>query len=1014
MKTEKMKRAISGFLVGMTMTTSFLSPMISHAAESSDNSKPPLYEEVKDFLSPEEVVVPNDIEVVQGEEYDIRRDFRGLEIPDKGKVKVTFQEAKNSEGADFSTDYPDEYKAVYYVSPVSESPMYQISRNVVVKEKDTEESQDQITAQEVLSKAAEQIDLQAMEEGEVQEVTLYNDSQMLRSEAMNIEITKGPTYYYKDYGLGTLFTSPYYININGKTSTAYCVEPSKPGPGSGVYDVEKLVNSEELAKVCYYGNKMESGSESFFAKYHQDFSDEKQFVITHLAAAYAYGASDTFYGANKTAQTLALDLYDYAVKKRDIPYSEMSFSPEFVKAYKEDDETQFTEKITFNAHREQSITFTLPEGVVLNDITWEKKYYSGETVTLKGGTTFYLEAPLSQTDDVDYQWKETMTGNMDKEYSAYTITTGGAEQNLAFIFADGTAKDTTAELHVEWVNEAKIDLHKTDGRLGTNVEGAIYGVYKDPECTKLIAEMPATDEKGRTSVTLEKRQPTVYVKEISVPEPYVLNPEVYPVTILVQKKAKVETTDKEQLGNLSIYKSGEVLTGADVTEDGVQFQYQEDKLKGAKFEVVAGEDIKTAAGVVLYKKGDSIAKDLETDESGMVSLKNLHLGKYLVRESKAPEGFSRSQEIKEVELSYAGQNVEAVFSEINFKNERKKLDISVTKKEKEKDVFLADCEFSLYAKEDIKSTKGDVLVKADTLIEKQLTDKDGKIKFKADLPAEGKYYVKETKAPVGYATFKKGRDCMIDDQTEDKERYEFDLVFEDEVTKAEISKQDIGGKEVPGAKLTVLDSEGNIIESWVSTDKPHYIEKLPFGEYILREEIAPNGYLIAEDISFKIKDTGEIQKVVMKDERAMGKVIIYKKDESTGNPLAGVEFELRDSDGKVLETLITDDNGYAESKLYEISAFKDGVFDGPLKYVLVETKTLNGYVLDPMEREVIFEYKDDKTPVVEVQFEILNKKEETKAPRTGDKANVILWAMLAGVSAIGAGAIYYRRKKNRK
>ena len=64
-----------------------------------------------------------------------------------------------------------------------------------------------------------------------------------------------------------------------------------------------------------------------------------------------------------------------------------------------------------------------------------------------------------------------------------------------------------------------------------------------------------------------------------------------------------------------------------------------------------------------------------------------------------------------------------------------------------------------------------------------------------------------------------------------------------------------------------MDQEGNEVESWMSGEKPHYIEMLPIGKYTLHEVSAPDGYLVAEDIIFEVKDTGEIQKVVMKDER---------------------------------------------------------------------------------------------------------------------------------------------------
>ena len=62
----------------------------------------------------------------------------------------------------------------------------------------------------------------------------------------------------------------------------------------------------------------------------------------------------------------------------------------------------------------------------------------------------------------------------------------------------------------------------------------------------------------------------------------------------------------------------------------------------------------------------------------------------------------------------------------------------------------------------------------------------------------------------------------------------------------------------------------------------------------------------------------------MKDELVSGKIIIEKTDEVTGKGIAGVEFEIRDKDGKVIETLVTDKNGHAESKELPIAVFKDG------------------------------------------------------------------------------------------
>ena len=110
------------------------------------------------------------------------------------------------------------------------------------------------------------------------------------------------------------------------------------------------------------------------------------------------------------------------------------------------------------------------------------------------------------------------------------------------------------------------------------------------------------------------------------------------------------------------------------------------------------------------------------------------------------------------------------------------------------------------------------------------------------------------------------------------------MEMKDDVTKVEISKTDIAGKELPGAKLAILDKDGKMVESWTSGDKPHYMEMLPIGEYTLHEESAPDGYLVAADVKFEVKDTGEIQKVVMMDE---AKPEETPKPETPSTPSAG-------------------------------------------------------------------------------------------------------------------------------
>lgn len=101
-------------------------------------------------------------------------------------------------------------------------------------------------------------------------------------------------------------------------------------------------------------------------------------------------------------------------------------------------------------------------------------------------------------------------------------------------------------------------------------------------------------------------------------------------------------------------------------------------------------------------------------------------------------------------------------------------------------------------------------------------------------------------------------------------------------TTFEFTKTDItSGAELSGATLTVLDKDGNVVDTWTSDAKEaHVIKKLVVGEtYTLREEFAPYGYLKATDIQFTVEDTGDVQHVEMKDEVPTGSIVINKDGE---------------------------------------------------------------------------------------------------------------------------------------
>lgn len=977
-RTGHLRRIVSGFLAGMTLLSTVLSPMTAYAAEPKAEEKPPLYEEVKDLLDEDEVVKAKDYEITVGSEFDVTCDFTGLEIKDDKKVKVTFEEAKNEEGKDFALDHADSYKAVYYVEPVNEAhPKYQISRNLIVKEAETEvqaasegggedacsggteeaaddgeadsqtlsveesetaetemvmeteaatepvteaesemeietvessevlpeeeldaaleESEEQetvdpetgLSVSDVLEQGEEQgIDMLSLEEGE----TVQFQAQALYASARSttsVSVTRGAYYYYADYGLGSYLTAPYTVKFGDITATAYCVQPSKPGPGDGTYTITKLSDGKTLAKVCYYGTKA-SGDEGFFAEKHPDFSTGKRFIITHLAAAYANGSSDAFSGTNSTGQALAMELYNYCVSQPEIPDVAMSFSNAKVKAYI-DGNSQRTEEITFKADVLQTITMKLPSGVKFHNVSTGKTSAAGASVEVSGGTKFYLSAPLIQAEDVSGSWSVTMKGSITKDYSAYKITTGSSTQDLALVFGEGVTDEKYVDFSVEWVKMAKIEIVKKDAGSNAKVAGAVYGIYSDEAGKNLIAKMPATDANGASSITIEKTQNTVYLKEISVPNGYVLDTKAYGINLVIGGTTKKDVTDKEQFADLTVYKEGEVLTGASVTDSGVVFQYTKQRLKGAVYNVYAGADIKAADGRVIFQKGALVKEGLTTGEDGSATFKNLHLGTYVVTETKAPADYVCKGESKTVTLSYAGQSVEVAVGNVTFANDRQRASVSVLKQDDTTKNPLSGGIYGLYAAEDIADVSGNVVVRKDTLIEKATTGNDGNAVYQADLPINHSYYVKELQAPVNY--FRNSEDVFSFrfQYTNDKQAsVAFTHTFENERVNATIhlvKKDKETGRETqgdaafegavygvyareniihPDGKTGILYKAGSQVATMTVDKKGDAsVEDLYLGKYYVKEITPPTGYLIDEgEYDLECSYEGDLVKTV--------------------------------------------------------------------------------------------------------------------------------------------------------
>ena len=546
-------------------------------------------------------------------------------------------------------------------------------------------------------------------------------------------------------------------------------------------------------------------------------------------------------------------------------------------------------------------------------------------------------------------------------------------------YVTGSLKDVTFEIY------AREDIKAADG------ESDDY--YKKDELVATIT----TDELGfarSDDLPLGK----YYVVEKETANGFVLDGEPRDIDLTYRDQDTPVVTYDSEWQN-SRQKAKVIVTKKEKDSDRV--------LEGGVFALCAKEDIKNADGDVLVK-AHTIIEQKATDKDGKIFFTaDLPVGgSFYVKEVKAPAGFVTTEEIKEFTFEYAGADVPEVTFEYTFENEATIFEIT---------------------KSDL--TTGEELPGAKL----EVTDQDGNVvdawtsgtepHIIKELEVGKEYTLTETLPADGYVTAESITFTV--ENTAEVQKVE----MKDDVTKVEISKVDMtdGSSEVEGAKLYILNENNEVMESWTSGKKPHYLEKLPVGKYTLLEETAPKGYIISSKVPFEVKDTGEIQSVKMEDAQAMGKIILNKTDKDTKKPMKGVEFALCDSKGKVLETLVTDSAGHAESGEYPIASFKDGKYKEAIVYILKETKTLDGYKLDETEHKVDFEYVDDHTPVVEYTLDLTNEKlpEENQpgtpdtpnnttsvnSPKTGDDTNIWLFVAAMVVSAGGMIVLLVKRKR---
>lgn len=830
--------------------------------EEPEETEEPEEEEAEGFFDEETEDGSHQVDIVQGNEFNIELDH------EDGRYQT-------GETVNFSGDIPQGSLIAVGTSLVeanqtenTEDLLYaEVSYDEGTNSFSFEMPEDDVALSVLYDQAEGGISTMAASDGD-----LWDDS---------TDIEANTYYYYSDGKLHPFDSvmgqggndSYKYIRYKagGKTYTvyAYCMQHSKQSPPSGttyknMVELDEGGDDRYLRKAMFYGYGGPGWGGTFngyniksiMEKY--GCSSETR-AMQHYLVDYLYDGESGFGGSLSTTAKNMLKEIKAALAKMPDPTT-MELTPGLSASANGNQSPTFTWK----ANAAFVITIHLENGVSLVNETTGKT--GTGNVSVKGGEKFHLEATTQNIGSL--KGKYAITSNYPLNFHAMLLKLANS-QDIGFGYYTDTLE---LNLEVDWPDEATVKIIKKDKGSNALLAGAVYGIYADEACTKLIKKMPATNAKGESEVKITKTQDTVYLREISGPSGYVLDTKAYGVKLVVGQTASKNLTDKEQKGALTIYKEGEVLTGATVTEDGVTFAYEKRKLKGAVYSVYAGADIKAADGTLIYKKGALVKDNLVTGDDGSVTLKDLYLGTYTVTETKAPDNYVCKGESKTVELVYAGQTVEVQTVSATFLNERQKAAVRVEKQDEETKNPLSGGIYGLYAAEDIK-VDGKTVVPKGTLIEKATTGADGKASYKAELPINYSYSIREIQAPELYLrnsedtytfTFKFTNDkeekvnfshtftnkrvnATIDLVKEDSETgnsAQGDAVFEGAIYGL-YAREDINH---PDGRSGVLYKKDEQVAT-LTTDKEGKasVSNLYLGKYYLKEITPPVGYLLDEE-----------------------------------------------------------------------------------------------------------------------------------------------------------------------
>ena len=639
------------------------------------------------------------------------------------------------------------------------------------------------------------------------------------------------------------------------------------------------------------------------------------------------------------------------------------------------------------------LSMTVTEDVIKGNIAMIKHSDDGSTQieTPEVGAEFevYLKSSGSYANAVETERDHLICDEngfaqtKDMPYGIYTVHQTKGWEGTEFIADFDVNISENGQTYRYLINNAEFESYvkvvKVDSETGKTIpyEGAGFEIYNaDGEKMTMMYSYPSptaidvfyTNSEGYL-ITPEVLPYGEYsLVEVQAPYGYVLDKT--PVSFSVSSEnaeeensltiVKVEKQNTAQKGKISVHKTGDIFTSvatassAYTNENGEMIVnpttytpvFANGDLSGAVFQITAKEDIVTLDGTIRAYAGD-VVSEITTDENGYAETEPLYLGKYEVREIKAPYGYVLNNEPKDVELTYAGQEFE-VRDTVNtaFENEYQSVRISLSKVMESDELFGIygkDCytsiRFGLFAAEDITAADGSV-IPADGLLSEVSLAENMTAKFDVQIPF-GRYYVKEISTDEHYVL--NGEKYLVNFEYMGQDIRTVDIdcgQFVNLLKRGRIEGHKVDDKSEPlenavfGLFTTdcVKFSRDTAIMTAASDENGCFeFTDVPFGQYIVREIESPRGYILSDkEYAVSIAEDGEVIEITAENKPIT--VEISKRD-VYGNELVGAEMVLENADGEIVDKWTSDGTNHIVSKL------------GAGEYMLKEIAAPDGYVI---------------------------------------------------------------------